>query len=70
MQTQTHDVVLITICLTPLVVGINVVIVVGVVIVGVAVVLGVTVGVGVVVVVFVVFAIHKSGLVIGLLLAK
>lgn len=62
MQTQIHDVVLITICLTPLFVGVNVVIVVGV-----AVVLGVSVSGGVVVVVV---AIHKSGLVIGLLLAK
>lgn len=67
MQTQIHDVVLITVCMTPLVVCVNLVIVVGVFIVGVAVVLGVSVGVGVVVVVV---AIHKSGLVIGLLLAK
>lgn len=38
MQTQIHDVVLITICVTSLVVGVNVVVVVDVVVVGVAVV--------------------------------
>lgn len=63
MQTQIHDVVLITICLTPLVEGVNVVVVVDVVVGGVAVVV-------VDVVVVVVVVMHKSGLVIGFLLAK
>lgn len=67
MQTQIHDVVLIPICVTSSV-GVNVVVVVGVVVVCV-VVEGVVVVVGVIVVV-VVDAVHKSGLVIGLLLAK
>lgn len=60
VQIQIHDVVLITICVTSLVVGVNVVVVVDVVVVGVAV-----VAVDVVVV-----AGHKSGPVIELLLAK
>lgn len=61
LQTQIHDVVFIIICVTSLVVDFNVVVVVGVVVV---------VDIVVVVVAVVVVAIHKSGLVIGLLLAK
>lgn len=61
MQTQIHDVVLITICVTSLVVSVNVVVVIDVVVVGVAV---------VVVDVVAVVAGHKSGPVIELLLAK
>lgn len=65
MQTQIHVVVLISICVTPLVEGIKVVVVVDVVVGRVAVVV-----VDVFVVVVVVVVMHKSGLVIGFLLAK